>query len=96
VPNAAPPLNKGVCMELAMAMDADENGHITVVELKAAFPKGHSFAQCVALILAKDGTLTLPMPPAKFLGRGAHLDAVGPGSYTHHVILHVLVPRLLN
>ena len=52
------------------------------IEVRAAFPRGQTFLQCVALLLAKDGTLSLPMPPKTFLGRGAHLDAamaVGSG-----------------
>ena len=75
VPDAAPALDEGGCTELAVAVDADASGHITVVEVRAAFPRGQTFPQCVAQLLVNDGTLSLPMPPAVFLGRGAHLDA---------------------
>ena len=75
VPGAAPPLDEGGCKELAVAVDADANGSITVGEVRAAFPKGLTFPQCVAALLAKDGTLSMPLPPAVFLGRDGHLDA---------------------
>ena len=57
-----------ICLALA-------RGHITFVEVRTAFPRGQSFPQCVAQLLLNDGTLSLPMPPAIFLGRGTHLDA---------------------
>lgn len=75
VPGLAPPLDEKSSTDLVVAVDADASGQITVVEVHAAFPRGQSFPECVAQLLADDGTLSLPMPPAVFLGRGAHLDA---------------------
>jgi hypothetical protein len=75
VPGLDPPLDEKSSKELAVAVDADASGKITVVEVHAAFPGGQSFPECVTQLLAGDGTLSLPMPPAVFLGRGAHLDA---------------------
>jgi hypothetical protein len=68
-------LDEKGCAELAAALDADNSGNIAVGEMRMAFPPGLTFQACIALILAKDGTLSLPMPPAVFLGRGAHIDA---------------------
>ena len=81
VPGAAAALDETGCMELAVALDHDGSGLITVRDLRAKFLKGLPFTECVALLLAKDGTLSLPIPPKVFLGRGADLDAameVGP------------------
>lgn len=75
VPALAPPLDEKSSNDLAVAVDADASGHISVVEVRAAFPRGQSFPECVTKLLANDGTLSLPMPPAVFLGRDAHLDA---------------------
>ena len=74
------------CFQLFLTSStcAAADGKITVSEVRAAFPRGLTFPECVAKLLAKDGTLTLPMSPAVFLGRGAQLDAateVGPARY---------------
>ena len=75
VPAVAPPLDEKSSNDLAVAVDADASGQITVVEVRAAFFRGQSFPECVTKLLANDGTLSFPMPPAVFLGRDAHLDA---------------------
>lgn len=74
VPAVAPPLDEKRCYDLAKAVDVNANGLITVVEVRESFPRGQSFSECVANLLANDGTLSLPMPPAVFLGRDTHLD----------------------
>jgi len=75
VPRVTPALDDEGCKELAAAMDVDDSGRITVGGVRAAFPAGLTFPECVALLLANDGTLSLPMPPAVFLGHDAHIDA---------------------
>jgi hypothetical protein len=60
---AAAALDEAGCMELAVALDHDGSGKITVRDLRAKFLKGLPFTECVALLLAKDGTLSLPIPP---------------------------------
>lgn len=74
VPKIHPELDHAGSISLADAVDVDRNGHITVVEMRSAFPRGLSFAECVAQLMATGGTISLPMPPKNFLGRDSLLD----------------------